>query len=71
MQTRLLAIFAALVAATALIVGCSSKSQDSSKELPDAATLIKESSQTTKSQTSVHLKLNVQGQIHDMPIESL
>jgi lipoprotein LprG len=71
MQTRLLAIFAALVAATALIVGCSSKSQDSSKELPDAATLIKESSQTTKSQTSVHLKLNVQGQIQDLPIESL
>jgi lipoprotein LprG len=71
MQTRLLAIFAALVAATALFAGCSSKSQDSSKPLPDAATLLKESSDTTKSQSSVHLKLAVSGQIQDLPIESL
>jgi lipoprotein LprG len=71
MQTRLLAIFAALVAATALFAGCSSKSQDSSKPLPDAATLLKESSETTKAQSSVHLKLAVQGQIQDLPIETL
>ena len=71
MQTRLLAIFAALVAATALFAGCSSKSQDSSKPLPDAASLLKESSDTTKSQSSVHLKLAVQGQIQDLPIETL
>ena len=50
MQTRLLAIFAALFAAIALFAGCSpSKSQDSNKELPDAATLVKESSETTNS----------------------
>jgi lipoprotein LprG len=71
MQTRLLAIFAALFATIALIAGCSSKSQDSSKELPDAATLLKESSETTKSQSSVHLKLTVQGEIKELPIESL
>jgi lipoprotein LprG len=71
MQTRLLAIFAALVAAIVLIAGCSSKSGDSSKELPDAATLLKESSETTKSQSSVHLKLTVQGEIKDLPIETL
>jgi lipoprotein LprG len=71
MQTRLLAIFAALVAAVALIAGCSSKSQESSKPLPDAATLLKESSDTTKSQPSVHLKLTVQGEIKELPIESL
>jgi lipoprotein LprG len=71
MQTRLLAIFAALLATVALIAGCSSKSQDSSKELPDAATLLKDSSETTRSQSSVHLKLTVQGQIKDLPIESL
>jgi lipoprotein LprG len=71
MQTRLLAIFAALVAATALIAGCSSKSQDSSKALPDAATLLKQSSETTKSQSSVHLKLTVQGEIKGLAIESL
>ena len=70
MQTRLLAILAALVAAIALFAGCS-KSQDSSKALPDAATLLKESSETTKSQSSVHLKLSVQGQIKDLPIEML
>jgi lipoprotein LprG len=71
MQTRLLAIFAALFATIALIAGCSSKSQDSSKGLPDAATLLKESSETTKAQTSVHLKLSVQGQIKELPIETL
>jgi lipoprotein LprG len=71
MQTRLLAIFAALFATVALIAGCSSKSQDSSKALPDAATLLKESSETTKSQSSVHLKLAVQGTIQDLPIETL
>ena len=71
MQTRLLAIFAALLATIALIAGCSSKSQDSSKELPDAATLLKESSETTKSQSSVHMKLTVQGEIKELPIESL
>jgi lipoprotein LprG len=71
MQTRLLAIFAALFAAIALIAGCSSKSQDSSKELPDAATLLKESAETTKSESSFHLKLAVQGEIKELPIETL
>jgi len=71
MQTRLLAIFAALFASIALIAGCSSKSADSSKALPDPATLLKESSETTKAQTSVHLKLSVQGEIKELPIETL
>jgi lipoprotein LprG len=71
MQTRLLAIFAALFAAIALIAGCSSKSQGSSQPLPDAASLLKESSETTKSQSSVNLKLAVQGEIKELPIESL
>lgn len=71
MQTRPLAIFAAFVAATALIAGCSSKSQDPGKPLPDAATLLKQSGETTKAQSSVHLKLSVQGEIKELPIESL
>jgi lipoprotein LprG len=71
MQTRLLAIFAALFAAIALFAGCSSKSKESSEGLPDAATLLKESSETTKSQSSVHMKIAVQGQIKELPIESL
>ena len=58
MQTRLLAIFAALFAVVALVAGCSgSSSEDSAKELPDPTTLLKESSETTKAQTSAHLKL--------------
>jgi lipoprotein LprG len=71
MQTRLLAIFAALFAAIALFAGCSSKSDESSEGLPDAATLLKESSETTKSQSSVHMKIAVQGEIKELPIESL
>lgn len=71
MQTRLLAIFAVLFTAIALIAGCSSKSKDSSKALPDAATLLKQSSETTKSESSVHMKLAVQGEIKELPIESL
>jgi lipoprotein LprG len=70
MQTRLLAIFAVLLTSLSLVVGCSSK-QDSSSALPDAATLLKQSADTTKAQTSVHLKLSVQGTIKDLPIESL
>jgi lipoprotein LprG len=72
MQTRLLAIFAALFAVVALVAGCSgSSSKDSGKELPDAATLLQRSSETTKAQTSAHLNLSVQGQIPDLPVESL
>jgi lipoprotein LprG len=71
MQTRLVAIFAALFAAIALIAGCSKSSEDTGKELPDPATLLQQSAETTKSQTSVHLKLTVQGEIKELPIESL
>jgi lipoprotein LprG len=71
MQTRLIAIFAALFAAIALIAGCSKSSDNASKELPDAATLLQQSSETTKSQTSVHMNLTVQGEIKELPIESL
>lgn len=71
MPTRLLTIFAALVAAVALFAGCSSKSEESTKDLPDGATLLKQSSETTKKQTSVHLKLQVQGTIEKLPIEQL
>jgi lipoprotein LprG len=72
MQTRLLAIFAAFIAVVALVAGCSgSSSDDSSKELPEPATLLKESSETTTGQTSAHLKLTVQGKIPDLPVETL
>ena len=69
MPTRLLAIFAALFTSAALLAGCSS-SEDNSN-LPDAATLLQQSAETTKSQTSAHLLLTVQGDIAALPIESL
>ena len=69
MPTRLLAIFAALFTFAALLAGCSS-SEDNSN-LPDAATLLKQSAETTKGETSAHLLLTVQGEIAALPIESL
>ena len=72
MQTRLLALVAALFAVVTLIAGCSgSSSQDSGTDLPDATTLLRESADTTKAQSSAHLKLAVQGQIAELPVESL
>ena len=70
MQQRLLAIFAALSPPWPSSPAAPT-SEDSSKQLPDAATLLKESSETTKAQTSVHLQLTVQGEIKELPIESL
>ncbi len=43
----------------------------SNKDLPDAATLLKQSSETTKAQTSVHLLITVTGEIKELPIETL
>ncbi|AFM17190.1 Protein of unknown function (DUF1396) [Mycolicibacterium chubuense NBB4] len=72
MRTRLLAMLAALFAVVALVAGCSgSSSEKSGKELPDPTTLLRESAETTKAQTSAHLKLGVQGQIAELPVESL
>ena len=72
MQTRLSALFAALTAALLVVAGCSSSStEDSGADLPDATTLLSESSQTTRGQTSAHLSLSVQGQLADLPVESL
>jgi lipoprotein LprG len=72
MQTRrrLFAVLAALSIATALVGGCSSPKQ-SSKPLPDAATLLKQSSQSTKNLKSVHLVLSVTGKIKGLPVKTL
>jgi lipoprotein LprG len=72
MQTRrrLFAVLAALSIATALVGGCSSPKQ-SSKPLPDAATLLKQSSQTTKGVKSVHLVLSVTGKVKGLPVKTL
>jgi lipoprotein LprG len=73
MQTRsrlavLTSLFTAVLAVV-LVAGCSSKQNDA--PLPDAATLLKQSTDTTKAQTSVHLQLTTNGEIKELPIASL
>ncbi|WP_240563074.1 LppX_LprAFG lipoprotein [Mycobacterium sp. IS-1264] len=73
MQTRhrVLAVLASLSLITALIAGCSSGSKPSGAPLPDASTLVKQSSDTTKNVKSVHLVLSVQGKVQGLPIKVL
>lgn len=68
-RARLVAIFAPLIAVVALVAGCTAPSSPSSEETLDPATVLKESSETTKGQTSAHLKLKVEGQIAGLPVE--
>jgi lipoprotein LprG len=69
MQTRLrkTAPLFAVITFVALVAGCTGSSSD----LPDAATLLTQSSETTAEQTSVHLELSVDGEIPGFAIESL
>jgi lipoprotein LprG len=73
MQTRhrLLAVLACLTLSTALIAGCSSGPKQSGAPLPDAATLVKQSAETTKNVKSGHLVLTVTGKIPGLPIKVL
>ena len=73
MQTPrpILAVLAALTIAAALVSGCSSSSKQNTNPLPDASTLLKESSQTTKAVKSVHLVLSVFGKIKHLPVKTL
>lgn len=75
MQTRrrLFAVLAATATAAALVAGCSSSDSSSSEsaELPDAATLLTQSSEATKAVKSVHLELKVDGTIEGLPIKVL
>src|SRR3984957_11454434 len=73
MQTRppTLAVLAPPSIAAAIVSGCSSSSKGSGAALPDAATLVKESIQSTKNVKSVHLALSVNGKIKPLPIKTL
>src|SRR5262249_38241021 len=68
---RLLAVLAALSAATALIAGCSSGTKQSGPPLPDATTLVKQSAEVTKALKSAHLVLTVNGKIAGLPVKAL
>ena len=65
------AVLVALALITALVAGCSSSDSASNAPLPDAATLLKQSSDTTKNLKSVHLVLQVTGSIPNLPVHSL
>ncbi|MGV0834544.1 LppX_LprAFG lipoprotein [Mycolicibacterium thermoresistibile] len=70
---NLFALFA-LLALVVGLAGCSSgeeQTDQSDEPTPDAATLLEESTQTTRDLDSVHLKLAVQGEIAELPIETL
>lgn len=69
-QRPRIAVLVSIVTALLLVAGCSS-SNEASGPLPDPATLIKDSAQTTRQQTSVHLLLNVTGEIKNLPIAKL
>ena len=73
MQTRhrLLAVFASLTLATALIAGCSFSSSKSGGPLPDGTTLVKQSTDATKNLKSAHLVLTVTGKIPGLPVRNL
>ena len=66
----ILAALAALSITVAVISGCS-PSKQSGGALPDAATLIRESSQVTATVKSVHLELSVNGKVKGLPVKSL
>jgi lipoprotein LprG len=73
MQTRrrLSAVLASVSIVTALIAGCSSGSNQSSAPLPDATTLVKQAAAATKTVTSAHVVLTVQGKVPGLPIKVL
>jgi lipoprotein LprG len=73
MQTRrrLFVVLAAMSIAAALIAGCSSGSEQSGAPLPDATTLVKQSTDVTKNLKSAHLVLTVSGKIPGLPIKTL
>jgi lipoprotein LprG len=71
MRRPILAVLAALSIAATVVSGCSSSSKQSASALPDAANLVKQSIQTTKSVKSVHLVLSVNGKIKHLPIKNL
>jgi lipoprotein LprG len=65
----LVAVLAAAAATAALLAGCSSSKN--AGPLPDAATLVKESSVATRDVRSAHLELSVDGKIKGLPVKTL
>lgn len=64
-------VLATVALIVGLIAGCSSSKSKSAADLPDAATLVQQSSATTKGLKSVHLELSVTGKIEKLPVKTL
>ncbi|OBK20871.1 hypothetical protein A5634_11880 [Mycobacterium asiaticum] len=73
MQTprRLLAVLAALSVAVMLVAGCTITKKAKGGNLPDANTLLKQSTEITKGVKSAHIVLTVNGKIPGLSIKSL
>ncbi|MBV8928942.1 MAG: LppX_LprAFG lipoprotein [Mycobacteriaceae bacterium] len=73
MQTRrrLIAVILTFLALSAAPLAACSSNKSSTAPLPDAATLLKDSSDTTKNLKSVHLEIKVTGNIPNLPVHTL
>jgi lipoprotein LprG len=70
MSSALSAITAVTIA-SGLVAGCSSAGSSGSDALPEAGTLLQQSSQTTKDLKSAHLDIAVTGTIQGLPLKKL
>lgn len=61
----------ALAATAALVAGCSSGGTSGTATLPDAATTLQQSAQTTKDLKSAHVEITVEGKIQGLPVKNL
>lgn len=68
---RLLAVLAALSVAITLVAGCTITKKAKGGPLPDANTLLKQATETTKAVKSAHIILTVNGKIPGLSIKSL
>lgn len=62
---------AAVALSAGLVAGCSSSGSSGSNALPDAATLLQQSSKTTKDLKSAHVEITVEGKIQGLPVKKL
>lgn len=63
------AVLAALALSVSVVAGCSK--EENNAPLPDAATLLKQSADTTRTVKSAHLELKVDGKVEHLPIKTL
>lgn len=65
------ALIVVAVVAAVVVAMISSSSKESGAPLPDAATLLKQSTETTRNLSSTHLELTVDGKVERMSIKNL